>query len=326
MKRRGLQAAAGALGMLLLLNLAGCSGNGSSSSSAAASYNQSADYSMEDYESASSTAEAGTETGMEQELAAVGRKLITTAHITAETEDYDEAMAWVEQELAQAGGYAENSETYAYNLTSRSCQMTLRVPADRLDSFLAALDEHCNVVERSIQEDDVTLDYVDTESHKEALLVEQERLLELLAQANKLEDILSIEDRLTQVRYQLQNYESALRTYDSQIEYSTIHISLQEVRELTEPEPESWGSRAVRGMRENAKAIAVFFQELGLLVVAHLPVLGLLGVVAALALLFTRKPRRAARERRRLNKEAVQARQREYLAAMEKNAPPERKQ
>lgn len=326
MKKWGLQVATVVFGALLLLNLAGCGGSDSgSASSTAASYSQNMDYSIEDYEPEASAEDMKTETGMEQDLAAIGRKLITTVRISAETEEYDEVMAWLDQELVQAGGYTENSEIYAYNLTSRSCQLTLRVPAGQLDGFLAALGEHCNVLERSIQEDDVTLDYVDTESHKEALRVEQERLLELLAQANELEDILNIEDRLTQVRYQLQNYESAMRTYDSQIEYSTIHMNLQEVRELTEPEPESWGSRALRGMKENAKAIAVFFQELSLYIVTHLPVLALLGIIAVLVLLCTSKPRRAARERRRLNKEAIQARQREYLAAMEKETPPEEK-
>ena len=172
---------------------------------------------------------------------------------------------------------------------------------------MTELEGRCNVVERSVREEDVTLDYVDTESHKKALLVEQERLLELLAQADKLEDLLGIEDRLTQVRYQLQNYESALRVYDGQIDYSTVHMSLQEVRELTEPTPESWGSRALEGMKENARSIGRFFQELALFVVTHLPALALLGLLAGIILLCTRKPRRAARERRRQNREALEA-------------------
>lgn len=330
MKKRSFQLAAVLSAVVILLGLGGCGGSdGASASSTASYYDQKADYNIdEEYEATTgeAAADSSTEAPMNQELAANGRKLITTVHISAETEDYDDAMAWLNQELAQAGGYMENSEMYSHDFSSRRCDLTIRVPADRLNGFLSGLEEHCNVLERSVQEDDVTLDYVDTESHKEALLVEQERLLELLARADELEDILNIEDRLTQVRYQLQNYESALRTYDSQINYSTIYMSLREVRELTEPEPESWGSRALRGMRDNARDIAHFFQELSLFIVTHLPALGLLAVIAAVVLLVTQKPRKAAKEQRRRAKEALQAQQREYLAAMEKkNAQTEEK-
>lgn len=297
---------AAALALLLVLALAGCGGSGKDLAGGSANqFTDSASYTEESAASAVETAEDAP--GMERELAAMGRKVIVTAHVSAETEDYDGAMAWVKTALSQAGGRMENAEQYAHNQSRRSCQLTLRIPASQLEGFLTELEGRCNVVERSVREEDVTLDYVDTESHKKALLVEQERLLELLAQADKLEDLLGIEDRLTQVRYQLQNYESALRVYDDQIDYSTVHMSLQEVRELTEPTPESWGSRALEGMKENARSIGRFFQELALFVVTHLPVLALLGLLAGIILLCTRKPRRAARESRRQNREALEA-------------------
>ncbi len=297
---------AAALALLLALALAGCGGSGKDLAGGSANqFTDSASYTEESAASAAETAEDAP--GMERELAAMGRKVIVTAHVSAETEDYDGAMAWVKTALSQAGGRMENTEQYAHNQSRRSCQLTLRIPAGQLEGFLTELEGRCNVVERSVREEDVTLDYVDTESHKKALLVEQERLLELLAQADKLEDLLGIEDRLTQVRYQLQNYESALRVYDGQIDYSTVHMSLQEVRELTEPTPESWGSRALEGMKENARSIGRFFQELALFVVTHLPALALLGLLAGIILLCTCKPRRAARERRRQNREALEA-------------------
>ena len=297
---------AAALALLLALALAGCGGSGKDLAGGSANqFTDSASYTEESAASAAETAEDAP--GMERELAAMGRKVIVTAHVSAETEDYDGAMAWVKTALSQAGGRMENTEQYAHNQSRRSCQLTLRIPAGQLEGFLTELEGRCNVVERSVREEDVTLDYVDTERHKKALLVEQERLLELLAQADKLEDLLDIEDRLTQVRYQLQNYESALRVYDGQIDYSTVHMSLQEVRELTEPTPESWGSRALEGMKENARSIGRFFQELALFVVTHLPALALLGLLAGIILLCTCKPRRAARERRRQNREALEA-------------------
>ncbi len=309
------------LAALLLINLGACGGQngkgGDSSSSQA--YSQTTDYESPAVESEGGAPENGMEEGALGENPVPrgeNRKLITTVNLEAETKDYDEFLTWLENRVAEAEGYIESSDMYAYNEESRSCQLKLRVPAEKLNGFLAAVGENCHVLQRSTQEEDVTLEYVDAESYRDALLAEQKRLMELLEQASSLEDILSIEDRLTNVRYQLQNYESTLRVYDSQINYSTVNFSLNEVRELTEPEPESWGSRAWAGMKSNAKDLMRFFQELGLFIVVHLPTLIFLLAIAGTVLLLTVKPRRRAKERRKQQKALVQARQREAMEAL----------
>lgn len=298
--------------LLLLVSLGACGGSGnkydSSSSSASYSETQSAE-----------TPDAMPEEGFDDGAAAdtdnveavrpQDRKLITTVNIQAETREYDGFISWLESHVAGAGGYIESSDMYAYNENERSCELTLRIPADKLDGFLQEMGESCNILQRSVTEEDVTLNYVDAESYRDALLVEQERLMELLERAENLTDIMSIEDRLTTVRYELQNYESTLRVYDNQINYSTVHLSVHEVAELTEPEPESWGSRALQGMKENAKDIGRFFQELGLFIVTHIPTILLLGVIALIILLITARSRREARARRRQQKELIRAMQ-----------------
>ncbi|WP_322171021.1 DUF4349 domain-containing protein [Acutalibacter caecimuris] len=319
-----------ALALLMVISFAGCGGKGSAgaettgsvSSAAEGPYNE--DY-AERMSAAGASASEGDlspygegdtieETGTSS--ARSGRKLITTVHMEAESEDYDGFLAWLHGRLAEAGGYVENSEIYADRNERRNCYLALRVPADKLEDFLSAVGENCNVLQRSTSEEDVTLQYVDTQSHRDALRVEQERLLELLGKAESLEDILALEERLTAVRYELQNYESALRVFDDQIDYSTVTLNLQEVVELTEPEPETWGSRAVSGMKDDARGILVFFQELGLFIVTHLPTLGLLGVIAVVVLLLTAKRRRQIRESRK--------EQKEILRSMQENAQKEK--
>lgn len=311
------------LAVLLLLDLGACGGSDkydSASSSASYSGNQSAEI-----------PEATTEEGFDEGAAPdpdnveivrpQDRKLITTVSIQAETKGYDDFMSWLETRVAGAGGYIESSDMYAYSERERSCDLTLRVPADKLNGFLQEMGETCNILQRSVTEEDVTLNYVDAESYRDALLVEQERLMELLEKADDLTDIMSIEDRLTTVRYQLQNYESTLRVYDNQINYSTVHLSVHEVAELTEPEPESWGSRALRGMKDNAKDIGRFFQELGLFLVTHLPTFILIGIVAVIILLATAKHRKEARARRRQQKELIRSMQQHE--SKEENKPEE---
>ena len=93
-----------------------------------------------------------------------------------------------------------------------------------------------NITYRQENVEDVTLDYVDVESRKKMLETEQQRLLELLETAESLDDILTIESRLTEVQYELDSKESQLRTYDNQIDYSTVYLDINEVVRYTPQE------------------------------------------------------------------------------------------
>ncbi|WP_322202832.1 DUF4349 domain-containing protein [Acutalibacter intestini] len=299
--------------ILLVFSLSACAGNGGDKSNA---------YAAQETGSTSSAAVEEVERGFESTPESTEgvrprdhRKLITTVHLGAETKEYDSFLIWLEEELQQVEGYVESSEMDSYGSHNRSCQMTLRVPAQQLNHFLETVGENCNIVTRSRQEEDVTLNYVDAESYRQALRVEEGRLLELLEEAKSLEDILNIEDRLATVRAQLQSYESTLRVYDNQIDYSTVYLNLREVADLTQPEPESWMSRAWSGMKENARDLGRFFQELGLFLVVHLPTLVLLLAIVGIILLCTARPRRQARERREQQKKLIQDMQKEQRRA-----------
>jgi hypothetical protein len=107
---------------------------------------------------------------------------------------------------------------------------------------------------------------VDTESRLNALKTEEARLLELLAQAETMSDLLEIEGRLTEVRYQLESAASQLRTYDNQIDYATIYLYIEEVQEYTPVEEPGFFERikttfghALEGLGDSAVNVAVFF-------------------------------------------------------------------
>lgn len=227
------------------------------------------------------------------------RKLITTVEMNVETEHYDALTEWISAQMAALGGYAEYSETDAgrYN-NSRYGTMKLRIPADRLENFLAGLAGESNVLYSSRSVKDVTLDYVDTESHKEALRVEQERLMQLLEQAESLEDILAVEERLTQVRYELESYESQLRTYDDLIDYSTVNLYISEVKTLTEPEPESFGQRVSAGFRKNLEKVKTGLTEFAIAFLSNIPTILLWAVILGLICFIVMKIRKIRSRKR----------------------------
>ena len=187
-----------------------------------------------------------------------GRKLITTMNVSAETENFDALMGNLEKQITALGGYIESSEQwngstdyYGNRLNQRDASLTIRIPAEKLNSFVAIVEENSNITNKSHNVEDVTLAYVDLESHKKALLTAEERLLELLEKAETVEDLITVEEKLTDIRYQLESMESRLRTYDNKINYSTVYLHIQEVKRLTPAEePTTWG-RIKSGFSEN---------------------------------------------------------------------------
>ena len=147
-----------------------------------------------------------------------GRKLIRRMDIGVETQSFDKLLSQIDAKVAELGGYIESSNTYGSSYGyegNRSANYTVRVPADKMDEMVTMVSENANVTRKSESTDDVTLSYVDTKSRKEALEVEQERLMALMEKAESVDAIIALETRLTEVRYQIQSMESQLRTYDN---------------------------------------------------------------------------------------------------------------
>ena len=200
-----------------------------------------------DYEFSVSEEAKLEEAGMgplEENVQATERKLIKTVDLSVETEEYDTLLANLEQQIAGLGGYIEyqnqyNGSYYSGYQDTRNAYMQIRIPVEHMDEFVVNVGEWTNIRNKEERVEDVTLQYVDLESRKKALITEQDRLLELLEKAESVEDIISIEARLSDVRYELESMESQLRTLNNQIDYSTINLNIQEVRRLTPTEEKS---------------------------------------------------------------------------------------
>ena len=190
-------------------------------------------------------ATAGVETNAEiSETAQVNRKLIRTFDMQIETKEFDAVLSGIQTKVQELGGYIEQSSLDSgsayYSSYNRYSNMTVRIPSDKLDGFINEVKETANVTYISESTEDITLRYVDVESRKIALETERDRLLELLEKAETVEDIITIEGRLSEVRYQLESYTSQLRTMDNQVDYSTVHINIHEVQRETNVEPKTF--------------------------------------------------------------------------------------
>lgn len=189
-----------------------------------------------------------------QSTVETNRKLIKTVDMTVETENYDELVQKLYQKIEALGGYVEHFSSQGAE-NDRYANITARIPKTKLDSFVEIVEGSSNITYRQENVEDVTLSYVDLESHKKMLLKEQERLLEFLDEAETLEDIITIESRLTEVQYEIESMESQLRTYDNQIDYSTVYLSVEEVVRYTPQEPKGTWEQIKTGFTENLYSV-----------------------------------------------------------------------
>lgn len=271
------------------------------------------DYYYEDYEWDNNRYEASAATSVkapaaDSDQAASGHKLIKNVSLNVETKEFDVLMPALEGRVRELGGYIENLETYngsrySENKNNRYANMTVRIPQNRLDDFIGSVSDIGNVVRRSDSVNDVTMTYVDTESRRNALKTEYNRLLELMERAENLEEILILEDRLTTLRYQLENLESQLRTMDNQVDYSTVRLTISEVEELTpveeeeEEEPTVW-ERISEGFTDSLNEVKESFTDGIVGFMTSLPhllvwaVLLLIVVLVAVGLIRSRRKKR----------------------------------
>ncbi|MCM1135915.1 MAG: DUF4349 domain-containing protein [Clostridium sp.] len=230
------------------------------------------------------------------------RKLIRNVNLEAETETFDDLINTIWDKTEKLGGYIEDSYTYNgssyYGQSSRNANLTIRIPANQLDSFLSSVAEVSNIISRNESVTDVTLQYVDMESHKKVLLAEQERLMELLGKAETVEDIISLESRLSEVRYQIESMEAQLRTLDNQVSYSTVYLSINEVKKLTPVKEQTAWEKISTGFVNSLYGVGNEIENFVINLIIDLPYLVAWAVVIIAVVLIVRAIVRYRRKKR----------------------------
>lgn len=276
--------------------------NSSASKSSYDDYEYETEYIDEEYtEEAVEEYDSGSNAEMLDESAS-NRKLIRNVSMDVETEQFDELIGQIEEKTKALGGYIEDSYTYngrSYRSNdTKNANLTIRIPSVKLDEFLSAVSDQSNVTSKNENVTDVTLQYVDLESHKKALEAEQERLLEMIEQAETVEDMITIESRLSEVRYQLESQESQLRTFDNQIQYSTIYLNIAEVEKYTPVAERTFFEKISDGFTDNLAGVAEDLVNFVIWFISSLPYLVVWGIIIVIAVKLIGKGIRDKKERK----------------------------
>jgi len=157
-----------------------------------------------------------------------GRKIIYTASSVIDVKDLNGAHDSIINKTREMGGYVANS-----SIRDMNSQITVRIPASKLESFLEFLDTlGGDVKETSISSDDITDQYTDVDSRIRNLKAQETQLIEIMKKAQTVEDTLKIQSELFRVRGEIESLEGRINMWDKLIEYSTVNISLRKVQEI----------------------------------------------------------------------------------------------
>lgn len=168
------------------------------------------------------------------------RKIIMEGSAQLETKEFDKSINAIDQIIASSGGFAETRNIRGNGINRsdlRYATIVFRVPAEQFESIMDNMGSTGTVVQSNTNGTDITDQYVDSETRLKNLKVQEQTLLDILAKAEKLEDVITLESRLYEIRYQVESIENTLKNYDRLVQYSRISINISEVVEVTEKKP-----------------------------------------------------------------------------------------
>ncbi|SRR6266542_1206047 len=223
------------------------------------------------------------------------RALILTASIAMRATD-PWAISDKAQQIATSLGGDVMGLTQSGTKDDRVANLTLRVPADRFNDALRQLRGlDAEVVSSSVDGKDVTDQFVDLKARLAAKQSEEQRYIALLARADKIDDILKIDQSLSVVRTQIEQLTGQINSISARTKYSTITVAITPASAVTSPDAKpAWDPG--RTVAQAIAALAVLLRAgadlaIWLLVFGWIP---LLALAVALGLTRARRPARTA--------------------------------
>lgn len=160
--------------------------------------------------------------------AEAGRSIVRTASLRVERDEPEKGPPEVVALAKSHGGYAERVS---------EAEVTARVPADRLDAFLAQAPSLGKVARRSVTAEDVTATHRDLRVRLDNLARVRARYLELLGQARNVGETLAVERELERVTAEYESLQARLKALEGQVALATVSV---EFERPVRPGPLGW--------------------------------------------------------------------------------------
>jgi len=243
-------------------------------------------------------------------------KLVYHCNLEIETLDYAATMTSVKETISKYGGIIQSEsesdsgydwyyENYRKTSGTMHNYLEVRIPSKDYNNFLSELDGVGKVISKSTSVDNISQQYYDTTAQIEALQIQEKNLLAMLEKCETIEDMITVEQRLSEVQYELNNLQTTRRYMDMDVAYSYVNIGITEVMEYRQDsEPvrrNTFVDRLKNTIVSTGRGFLSFLEGLLFLIIRMAPYLIILVVIA---LLFPREKISLFMEKRRSKKAA----------------------
>lgn len=243
-------------------------------------------------------------------------KLVYHCNLSIETLDYAGTMKSVKEAIAQYGGViqSENETDSSYNWYYEDYHKTqgtmrnyieVRVPSANYDSFVSSLDGVGKITSKSTSIDNISQQYYDTTTQIDALKIQEKNLLAMMEQCDTIEDMLTVQERLTTVQYELNRLQTNKRYMDVDVAYSYVNINIEEVMEFRiDEEPvktNTFVDRLINTLKSTGSGFLTFLEVLLFLIIRLFPYVLIFGIL--FLLIFGKKLKNWNNERKRRKEE-----------------------
>ncbi len=184
-------------------------------------------YSMDEeglaYEPSVSSSNSSSSSSASGQNLTQNKKMILTAKMNLDTQDLDETIKAITKSVSEYGGYIQQSTN-----SNRSYEATIRIPAEKYADFLKTIEAAGNSTYYSEEMKDITDTYTDLSARLASLKAQEAKVLEFYDKAESIEDLMAVEERLSEIRYQIESIEASLKNYDLLVAYSTLYLTVKE--------------------------------------------------------------------------------------------------
>lgn len=160
------------------------------------------------------------------DLNSLEQKIIKNGEISITVQSNTQAETKVLELVAKYRGLVQNTNTYTSRDNSNT-DMVVRIPAENFDVFINEIKDLGDVTRNYIYTTDVTEEYIDLTARQKTLLLQEERLQEMLKKANNVDELLKVENELARVRGEIERLTGRLNYLDNRISFSTVNIYLR---------------------------------------------------------------------------------------------------
>ena len=165
-----------------------------------------------------------TTASMAQQL----RQIIRNGDISLRVDDVRKTARQITDMVVQGGGYVQSTKTNDVAGDNPTVDMTIRVVSSGFDDAMMTLEEMGVLLEQSSNTKDVTSQLIDLGVRVKTLTAKEDTFREMLRNARTTSDIISLQERLTQVRTEIERMEAQRKSLSALATLSTIEVHLSE--------------------------------------------------------------------------------------------------